>query len=206
MTDAGAIEVEVHSDGELKNLYGVKTDAAGKGLLMTAIDSLGNKGELYRSLMAAMPAEMEPQDAVEAMLVNQKVATNAALAMTSRRMMDSDTLQRFEVYERAATRLARTFISQAEALKKYRAKAQQVVRVERVTVQDGGQAIVGSVIHGGGDDEKNDGNPMQRAHAAQRCAARSKRTGFLCKNPAVRGWRVCRAHGAGAGMPSTNLT
>ena len=104
--------------------------------------------------MAAMPAEMQPQDAVEAMLVNQMVATNAALAVTSQRMMDSDTLQRFEVYERAVTRLARTFISQTEALKKYRAKAQQVVRVERVTVEDGGQAIVGTVSHGGGDDEK----------------------------------------------------
>ena len=89
------------------------------------------------------------------MLVNQIVATNAALAVTSQRMMDSDTLQRFEVYERAATRLARTFISQTEALKKYRAKAQQVVRVERVTVESGGQAVVGNVSTGGrGEHEK----------------------------------------------------
>ena len=33
---------------------------------------------------------------------------------------------------------------------KYRAKAQQTVRVERVTVHEGGQAIVGDVNHGGG--------------------------------------------------------
>ena len=154
VNDAGGVEVTIHDDDELKALYGVKTREAGKGLLLAAIDSLGNKGELYREMMAAMPAEMEPKDAVEAMLVNQMVATNAALAVTSQRMMDSDTLQRFEVYERAATRLARTFISQTEALKKYRAKAQQVVRVERVTVEGGGQAIVGSVAHGGGHDEK----------------------------------------------------
>jgi len=152
--DDGQINIKVHGDDELKALYGVKTREAGKGLLLTAIESLGNKGEPYREMMAAMPAEMQPQDAVEAMLVNQMVATNAALAVTSQRMMDSDTLQRFEVYERAVTRLARTFISQTEALKKYRAKAQQVVRVERVTVEDGGQAIVGTVSHGGGDDEK----------------------------------------------------
>jgi len=152
--DEGQINVTLHGDDELKALYGVKTREAGKGLLLTAIESLGNKGEPYREMMAAMPAEMQPQDAVEAMLVNQMVATNAALAVTSQRMMDSDTLQRFEVYERAVTRLARTFISQTEALKKYRAKAQQVVRVERVTVEDGGQAIVGTVSHGGGDAEK----------------------------------------------------
>ena len=46
---------------------------------------------------------------------------------------------------------------------------------------------------------KNDVNPMQSAHAAPRCTAHAKRTGFLCKNPAVRGWRVCRMHGAGGG-------
>ena len=48
---------------------------------------------------------------------------------------------------------------------------------------------------------KSDVNPMQRAHAAPRCTAHAKRTGFLCKNPAVRGWRVCRMHGAHGGQP-----
>lgn len=47
---------------------------------------------------------------------------------------------------------------------------------------------------------KSDANPMQSAHAAPRCTARSKRSGFLCKNPAVRGWTVCRMHGAGGGV------
>jgi hypothetical protein len=45
-------------------------------------------------------------------------------------------------------------------------------------------------------------NPMHRAHQAPRCAARSKRTGLPCRAPAVRGWRVCRMHGAGGGAPS----
>lgn len=52
---------------------------------------------------------------------------------------------------------------------------------------------------------KSDANPMQRAHDAPRCGAHSKRTGFLCKNPAVRGWKVCRMHGAGGGHCSGNL-
>jgi hypothetical protein len=43
------------------------------------------------------------------------------------------------------TRLSRTYLAQMDALKKYRAKAQQVVRVERVNVESGGQAIVGDV-------------------------------------------------------------
>lgn len=45
-------------------------------------------------------------------------------------------------------------------------------------------------------------NPMRAADAAPRCTARSKRTGQPCRAPAVRGWRVCRMHGAGGGAPS----
>ncbi|QKC81531.1 hypothetical protein EB232_07615 [Mesorhizobium sp. NZP2077] len=44
-------------------------------------------------------------------------------------------------------------------------------------------------------------NPMDKAHAAPRCQARSKRTGVGCKAPAKRGHRVCRFHGAGGGAP-----
>jgi hypothetical protein len=44
-------------------------------------------------------------------------------------------------------------------------------------------------------------NPMHKAHAAPRCKARSKRTGKPCRAPAVRGYRVCRMHGARGGAP-----
>ena len=43
---------------------------------------------------------------------------------------------------------------------------------------------------------KADAYPM---HCAPRCTAKSKRTGLPCKSPAVRGWKVCRMHGAGGG-------
>lgn len=43
---------------------------------------------------------------------------------------------------------------------------------------------------------KNDEYPM---HKAPRCRARSKRTELPCRNPAVRGWAVCRMHGARGG-------
>jgi hypothetical protein len=35
-----------------------------------------------------------------------------------------------------------------------------------------------------------------------RCSATSKRTRQRCKAPAVRGWAVCRFHGAGGGAPT----
>lgn len=46
---------------------------------------------------------------------------------------------------------------------------------------------------------KCDANPM---HLAPRCTAQSKRSGLPCKSPAVRGWQVCRMHGANGGHKS----
>ncbi len=48
-------------------------------------------------------------------------------------------------------------------------------------------------------------NPMQSAHDAPRCKAKSKRTGKPCRAPAVRGCRVCRMHGAKGGAPTGKL-
>lgn len=42
-------------------------------------------------------------------------------------------------------------------------------------------------------------NPVDPLRAAPRCHARAKSTGERCKCPAVRGWRVCRVHGARGG-------
>lgn len=44
-------------------------------------------------------------------------------------------------------------------------------------------------------------SPVDRLNAAPRCRAKSKRSGFQCLAPAVRGKKVCRIHGARAGAP-----
>lgn len=49
---------------------------------------------------------------------------------------------------------------------------------------------------------KIDVNPIDQANSAPRCKAKAKRTGQQCKAPAVRGWTVCRVHGAGGGAKS----
>ena len=49
-------------------------------------------------------------------------------------------------------------------------------------------------------------NPMLLdMHRALRCHAESKRSGFQCQAPAVRGANVCRMHGANGGAPKRNL-
>ena len=51
--------------------------------------------------------------------------------------------------ERAFNKLAKTSAAQMEALKRYRTGGQQKVTVEHVTVNQGGQAIVGPSRKGG---------------------------------------------------------
>jgi hypothetical protein len=56
----------------------------------------------------------------------------------------------------------RSFAAQLEALDRHRGKGRQVVRVEHVTVNAGGQAIVGAVGQGGGGD----GGSGRQPHAS----------------------------------------
>lgn len=52
---------------------------------------------------------------------------------------------------------------------------------------------------------KSTDNPMRPVHRlalAPRCNAMAKTTRCQCKGPAVRGWSVCRMHGAKGGAPS----
>ena len=111
-----------------------------------------------------------------------------------------------------ANKLVRSYAVLVEALDRRRGKGQpQVVRVERVTVNAGGQAIVGAVARPegeGGSGPGSDDDPMQRRsamHLSCRCGART-RSGSPCRSPAVRGRRRCRMHGgaAGSGAPEGN--
>src|SRR5215211_8487249 len=62
-----------------------------------------------------------------------------------------------------AGKLSRTYAALLDALDRHRGKGQpQVVRVERVTVEAGGQAIVGAVSQGGGGVHNKS---EDRAHA-----------------------------------------
>lgn len=45
---------------------------------------------------------------------------------------------------------------------------------------------------------------VTRLQAAPRCRSRSKRTKLPCRAPAVRGFDVCRFHGARGGAPHGN--
>lgn len=97
-----------------------------------------------------MTVALHPQDEAEAMLAAQMAMIHRATMHAARRVQHSDTLQQMEANDRCLNRLTRTFAAQMDALKRYRTGGQQRVIVEHVHVYEGGQAIVGSVHHGGG--------------------------------------------------------
>jgi hypothetical protein len=98
---------------------------------------------------------IEPRDQLETMLGVQMAAVHNATMTFARRLNHVDNIQKQDSAERALNKLARTFTMQLDALKRYRREADQTVRVERVIVNDGGQAVVGNVTQGaGGEDQK----------------------------------------------------
>jgi hypothetical protein len=86
---------------------------------------------------------------IEGMLIAQMTATHVAMMTATGKFMDADYQSQRNSNKRAMNRCAQTFTAQVDALKRYRAKAQNTVRVEQVTVNDGGQAIVGNVEQSG---------------------------------------------------------
>jgi hypothetical protein len=97
------------------------------------------------SRMLSVVKGIEPKDEIEAMLAAQMAAVHMASMTFARRLAHVDTIPQQDSAERAFNKLARTFTIQMEALKRYRTGGQQKVTVEHVTVNAGGQAIVGNV-------------------------------------------------------------
>ena len=154
-TSDNSVTIQPDTQDQIRQLYGLKTQEAANLLLEIGVGALGNAGFNQLELVPALAIEMEPRDAIEAMLVNQMAATHFATSCMSSRFLSATSPELRETYERSLTRLNRTFLAQVEGLKKYRAKAQQVVRVERVEVKDGGQAVVGDISYRRGDDDES---------------------------------------------------
>ncbi|WP_155922490.1 hypothetical protein [Mesorhizobium sp. L103C131B0] len=124
-----------------------------------ALATLATKGGVTQpkalNFGMAIVAGINPRDQLETMLATQMAAVHMATLTFARRLQGSETIEQQDSNGRTFNKLARTFASQVEALKRYRSKGEQRVIVERVTVERGGQAIVGNVAHGGGEVQEN---------------------------------------------------
>jgi hypothetical protein len=110
------------------------------------------------NLAMAILNGIKPQDEIEAMLAVQMIGVhNMAMATLARGMIKDQTFAGRQANADQATKMLRTYVAQMEALKKYRTGGQQKMIVEHVNVNEGGQAIVGTVNQGGVKNEQSCG-------------------------------------------------
>ncbi|WP_139246431.1 hypothetical protein [Thalassovita taeanensis] len=123
---------------------------------VSVIGAHGRKiDEVSSNFLLSVVRGVQPRDELEAMLAVQMGAIHQATMMMARRLNHVENIPQQDAAERALNKLARTYATQMEALKRYRTGGQQKVTVEHVTVNKGGQAIVGALSHGGaGSNEK----------------------------------------------------
>ena len=122
--------------------------------LLEQLANAGSKGptvdEPSLNFMLSVVTGIEPKDEIEAMLAAQMAAVHLATLTFARRLNHVDNIAQQDSAERAFNKLARTFTTQMEALKRYRTGGEQRVTVQHVNVSEGGQAIVGNVSTPGG--------------------------------------------------------
>jgi hypothetical protein len=116
------------------------------------IKQLANAGSHGRQIdddalyfMLSVVEGIKPKDQLETMLAAQMAAIHTATMTFARRLAHVETIAQQDSAERALNKLARTYAMQMEALKRYRTGGEQKVTVHHVSVNDGGQAIVGNV-------------------------------------------------------------
>ncbi|TIM29914.1 MAG: hypothetical protein E5Y61_21010 [Mesorhizobium sp.] len=85
----------------------------------------------------SMVCGLRPKDQIEATLGVQMAAIHLATMNAAMCMGQAKTWELKDSQERALNRLARTYVAQVEALKRYRSKGEQRVIVERVNVEKG---------------------------------------------------------------------
>jgi hypothetical protein len=108
------------------------------------------------NFLLSMVKGIEPRDQLEAMLALQMAAIHNATMTFSRRLAHVETIPQQDSANNALNKLARTFTTQIEALKRYRSTGEQKVTVQHVTVNDGGQAVIGHVSTGAGENKREE--------------------------------------------------
>lgn len=130
----------VFTDGILRQLVNVAT--------------IGKKPDAETVNFAlAVVKGVAPRDQLETLLAAQMAAIHLSIMTFARRLAHVENITQQDSAERALSKLARTFTTQMETLKRYRTGGEQKVTVHHVTVNEGGQAIVGTVGQSGGRGE-----------------------------------------------------
>ncbi|MCA6122503.1 hypothetical protein J6500_11460 [Bradyrhizobium sp. WSM 1704] len=140
----------------MANALGVADRDAMEGMLRQLIKASANGGradEVNLAFMISMVQSIRPRDSVEAMLVAQMVSVHVMAMRCAQHLANANDLAQHDSAARALGRLARTFPAQIEALNRYRSQGtregprsgEPAITVQNVNVEDGGNAIVGTI-------------------------------------------------------------
>ena len=106
----------------------------------------GGISELSMNAALAMIEAAAPKDEIEGALAVQMACTHtAAMAVLAKLDIAFATERRIAAFGSTAARLMKAYATQVEVLRRLRHGGHQVVRVEHVHVNDGGQAVIGNV-------------------------------------------------------------
>ena len=147
-----------HPDPELgeqlmADAFGVTDRDAMHGILQQLVKASVNGRKPDPANLAftlAMVESIRPRDAIEAMLVAQMVSVHVMAMRCAYHLASAGDIARQDSAVRALGRLTRTFPAQMEALNRHRNNGAPAVTVQNVSVQDGGNAIVGNVTQHAG--------------------------------------------------------
>jgi hypothetical protein len=115
------------------------------GLLDQLVNAGLRDGEVdERSLnfLLAVVKGIKPKDQMEAMLAAQMAAVHMATMRFANLLSNATTIEQHDCAERALNKLARTFTTQTEALKRYRTTGEQKAIVQHVAGTEGAQSVV----------------------------------------------------------------
>lgn len=143
------IEDPVKEMGKLA--FGTEQGDLGKRLLLQTFNatrvvdkSKGQDGDIGATF--SLLRGIAPRDDVERLLVSQMVGTHeAAMECLRRANLAEQSIAGRDLNLRHAAKMMQIYLRQVEALARHRGKGQQKITVEHVTVQAGGQAIVGDI-------------------------------------------------------------
>lgn len=148
----------------LMDALGVSDLVVSQGLLWQVADVSRSGADLKAhevDFMLSVIRGISPRDDIEALLAAQMAAIHNATMTAVRRLAQVEDIAQQDSASTMVTKLARTFAMQVEALKKHRSTGEQTIKVQHVTVNDGGQAIVGTVHAGGRGAEKTRERPHE---------------------------------------------
>jgi len=106
----------------------------------------GGISETSVNVVLAFIEAAEPKNEMEAALAIQMARRHAvAMAVLSRAGGAYGGDRHVAIMASAAARLLKAFAAQIETLRRLRNGGSQVIRIERVEVRDGGQAVIGNI-------------------------------------------------------------